>query len=136
MQKETYVNITGEWFDRLVEEYGTKDPQLTRHGKLKVSPEDILIDYDVIVRDGSVPGGNFSKVWMEMFKVMAQYPELQQSFDIVRIFNHIARNSGAKNVSEFRKVNVATMPDEAVAKAAQAGQIIPMPTKPMQMSGM
>jgi hypothetical protein len=135
MKRETYVNITGEWFERLMEEYGPKVAGLAKNQRLKVSPDEIMIDYDVRVRDGSVPGGNFSKVWMEMFKVMAQYPELQQSFDIVRVFNHIARNSGAKNVSEFRKINVGTMPDEQVMQQAAAGNLIPMPTKPMQMAG-
>jgi hypothetical protein len=122
MSQETYVSITGEWYERLLEEYGPK----AKDNRLKVSPEDILIDYDLKVRDGSVPGSNFSKVWVDMFKVLAEHPELQQSFDIVRIFNHIARNSGAKNVSEFRKVNVATMPNEQVLNEAQAGNLVPI----------
>jgi hypothetical protein len=122
MTQDTYVSITGEWYERLLEEFGDK----AKNDRLKVSPEDVLIDYDLKVRDGSVPGSNFSKVWMEMFGVLAEHPELQQSFDIVRIFNHIARNSGAKNVSEFRKVNVGTMPNKQVLKEAQAGNLVPI----------
>ncbi len=124
MSQETYVNITGEWYERLIEEYGQKGA--IKNDRLRVSPEDILVDYDLRVRDGSVPGGNFSRVWVDLFKEIATHPELQQTFDIVRIFNHIARNSGAKNVSEFRRVNVGTMPNEQVMKEAQAGNLVPI----------
>lgn len=122
MKQSTYVNIMGEWYDRLLEEYGPK----VKNDKLKVSPEDILIDFDLKVRDGSVPGSNYSKVWPDLFKVLAEHPELQQTFDIVRVFNHIARNAGAKNVSEFKRVNIATMDDQQVLDQAQAGNLIPM----------
>ena len=122
MKKETYINITGEWYDRLLEEYG----DTVKDDRLKVSPEQILVDYDLIVRDGSVPGSNFSKVWMDTFKLLAEHQELQQTFDIVRIFNHIARNSGAKNVSEFRRVQVGTMPDDKVMAGVQAGNLVPI----------
>ena len=121
MSQDTYVSITGEWYERLLQEYGT-----LKDDRLKVSPESILVNYDLIVRDGSVPGSNFSKVWLEMFNTIAKVPELQQSFDIVKIFNHIARNSGAKNVSEFRKVNAGVMPDQQVQQAVQAGNIRPI----------
>ena len=131
MKEETYVSITGEWYERLIQEYG---PTI-KNDRLRVSPNDILIDYDLRVRDGSVPGSNFSKVWIDMFNTIAQNPELQQSFDIVKIFNHIARNSGAKNVSEFRRVNAGVMPDQQVAKEAQAGNIVPIQGRLPQMGG-
>jgi hypothetical protein len=70
-----------------------------------------------------------------MFNTIAKVPELQQSFDIVKIFNHIARNSGAKNVSEFRKVNAGVMPDQQVQQAVQAGNIRPIQGN-MAMPGM
>lgn len=124
MKEETYINITGEWYERLLEEYGNSGR--IKNDRLRVSPDDILVDFDLRVRDGSVPGGNFSRVWMDLFKEIATHPELQQSFDIVRIFNHIARNSGAKNVSEFRRVNVGTMPNEQVLNEAQKGNLVPI----------
>jgi hypothetical protein len=58
-----------------------------------------------------------------MFELISQEPRLQQQFDIVRIFKHIARNSGAKNVEEFE---VKAMPDAQVANQVQAGNMIPM----------
>jgi hypothetical protein len=114
MTEETYIKTVGAWPESLKAEYGDTS-------RIKVSPYDILIDYDLITRDGSVPGSNFSGVWMEMFKVLSEHPELQQTFDSVRIFKHIARNSGAKNVDQF--VKVKAMPDEAVMDEVQKGNI-------------
>ena len=74
------------------------------------------------VRDGSIPGANFSEVWMRMFDAFGKYPELAKEFDIVRIFKHIARNSGAKNVDDFVKVKV--VPDEQIEQQVQARNIV------------
>jgi len=116
MTEEVYIKTTGRSQERLMMEYGD-----TTH--LKVSPYDLLIDYDLKVRDGSVPGGNYSGVWENMFKLLTEHPELQQKFDIMRIFKHILRNNGAKNTEEFIKVQ--QLPDEQVAQQAQAGNIVP-----------
>lgn len=119
MSQELYVNTTGRWQETLMKEYQIKDQK-----RMKVSPYDLLVSYDVKVRDGSVPGSNFSGVWMKMFEVLASHPELQQQFDLVRIFKHIARNSGAKNIEEFTRVQVA--PDDQVAAQANAGNTVPI----------
>jgi len=116
MTEEVYIKTTGRSQERLMMEYGD-----TTH--LKVSPYDLLIDYDLKVRDGSVPGGNYSGVWENMFKLLTEHPELQQKFDIMRIFKHILRNNGAKNTEEFIKVQ--QLPDEQVANQVQDGNIVP-----------
>jgi len=56
-----------------------------------------------------------------MFKVIAEHPELQQSFDTIRIFKHIARNSGAKDVEQF--VKTKAMPDEQVMNEVGKGNL-------------
>jgi len=122
-----YVKVHGDWVDVLLDEYG---PSISR-GRMKVSPRDLNVMYDVIVRDGSVPGSNFSDVWIRMFDVLSQHPELSQKFDIVQIFKHIARNSGVKNVNDFIRrgggqVNAQVMPDEQVQQQAAAGNLVPM----------
>lgn len=119
-KEDTYVNVLGDWTEVLMKEYKNS----IQRGRMKVSPDDLLIEFDVEVRDGSIPGGNYSQVWEQMFQVLAQSPELQQEFDLVRIFKHIARNNGAKNVNEF--VRVKTMPDEQVLQQQQQGNLIPM----------
>jgi len=96
-----------------------------KRNRVKVSPFDILVDYDMKVRDGSVPGNNFSEVWMRMFDILATHPELDAKFDIVRIFRHIARNAGAKNVTEFERPAAKIVPDEKALRGAEAGNLIP-----------
>ena len=116
---EGFVKCTGRWQEELVKEYGVK----MERGRMAVTPFDILVDYDVMVRDGSIPGSNFSDVWVRMFEVLAEHPELDKEFDIVRIFRHIARNAGAKNVSDFVRAKV--VPDEVALRGAEAGNLIP-----------
>lgn len=120
MTQSSYMPILGQWETLLQKEYGSR----VSRGRMKVSPLDLLVLYDVLVRDGSIPGGNYSQVWENMFKVIAEIPELHQEFDLVRIFKHIARNNGATNVEEFVKVQV--MPDEQVMQNVQKGNIVPM----------
>ena len=125
MQDEVYVKVTGDWQDVLIKEYGTPE-----RGRIAVAPKDLDINYDIIVRDGSVPGGNFSDAWIQLFGIMGQNPELAQKFDIVRIFTHIARNLGAKNVNDFVRrggnINPIIQPDQQVAAQAQAGNLVPI----------
>ena len=87
------------------------------------------INYDLIVRDGSIPGGNFSDAWIQMFQIIAAQPELYQAFDLTRIFMYIATQLGAKNVEDFRRnvdrIQPTGMPDEQVLQQAQAGNIVP-----------
>jgi hypothetical protein len=120
MTQELYTTTTGQWQETINKHYGENVQ------RMKVTPFDVLIDYDVLVRDGSVPGGNFSDTWMQMFQTIAQNPELQQTFDIGRIFKYIATNMGAKNVDDFVKVKPQMMPDQQVQQQAQAGNIVPM----------
>jgi len=120
MTQELYTTTTGRWQEVLTGHMGQEAQ------RMKVSPFDVLVDYDVLVRDGSVPGGNFNESWTQMFQIIASNPELQQSFDIGRIFKYIATNMGAKNVDEFVRVKPQMMPDQQVQEQAQAGNIVPL----------
>jgi hypothetical protein len=119
MSEEVYMNMSGRWQETLMKEYQATDP----NNKIKVSPFDILVDYDLKVRDGSVPGGNYSAVWVKMFEVLANHQELLQTFDIAKIFTHIARNEGAKNVESFLRIR--QQPTEQVQQQVQDGNLIP-----------
>jgi hypothetical protein len=116
MEEETYIKTIGTWPDVLGSVYGNQD-------RIRVTPYDVIVDYDIIVRDGSVPGGNFSSIWIDMFKVLAEHPELQSKFDTVRIFKHIAVNSGAKDVEQF--VRTVPMEDEQIEQQVDKGNIVP-----------
>lgn len=122
MSQQTYVSTVGRYAEQLARTFGSKT-------KVPVTPYSLAINYDLIVRDGSIPGGNFSDAWLEMFKVIGTTPELMQEFDVGRIFMYIAQQLGAKNVEDFRRnmsqVQTQTMPDEQVANEVQKGNLIP-----------
>jgi len=117
MDEDAYIKTVGMWPEVLRGIHGNNP-------RIKVSPFDISVDYDVMVRDGSIPGGNFSGVWMEMFKVLAEHPELQSKFDTVRIFKHIAVNSGAKDIDQF--VRMQPMENEQVMQNVDKGNLVPL----------
>ncbi len=123
MSQEVYVKIAGRYAKQLAGIFG-KDASRAR-----VTPYDLAINYDLIVRDGSIPGGNFSDAWIELFRVIGTTPELLQQFDIARIFMYIAQQLGAKNIEDFKRnmnqIQTQTMPDEVVDKEAQAGNLVP-----------
>jgi len=124
LSEDTFVRITGRYRDQLAKQFGKTQ------GSIPVSPYDLSVGYDFIPRDGSIPGGNFSEAWLQMFQVIGTNPELMANFDIVRIFMYIAQQLGAKNVEDFRKnvgqVQTQTLPDETVEREAQAGNLIPI----------
>jgi len=123
MSKETYVKVVGKTQQQLDTMFGGKH-------NVRVTPYDLAVNYDVIVRDGSIPGGNFSESWVQMFSTIVQTPELYQTFDIFKIFTYIAQQLGAKNIEDFRRVSqntqVQTMPDETVDREVKAGNLVPL----------
>jgi hypothetical protein len=122
MSQDTYVKVVGRYADQLGATFGGKS-------RVKVTPFDMAINYDLIVRDGSIPGGNFSSSWIELFKTIGTNPELSQQFDVTRIFMYIAQQLGAKNVEDFRRnlnrVQAVSMPDEQVMSEVQKGNMVP-----------
>lgn len=117
MSEETYVNTIGEWEARLKKEFNINP----KNNRMKVSPKDLLIEYDVDYRDGAIPSPDSAGIWMELFQVVAEHPELNQRFDIGRIFEKIARSHGEKNVQEFYRL----MPDEQVMNEVNKGNLVP-----------
>jgi hypothetical protein len=118
MSEETYVDITGRWQEELTQIFGNGS-------KAKVSPFDLMVNYDVMVSDGSLPNGSMES-WSQIYKILAENPGLGQQFDMVRIFEYIATLGGAKNVSDF-KIKPKILPDNEVMDQANKGNIIPMP---------
>jgi len=121
MTQAAFVQIIGRNADYLSKVFGGN--------RARANPEDIMINYDLIVRDGSIPGGNFSNAWIDLFKVIGANPELVQSFDVTRIFMYIAGQLGAKNVEDFKRnmnnIQTKTMPDEEVARQVERGNFAP-----------
>jgi hypothetical protein len=121
MEQAAYVQITGRYAEQMVKNFGSN--------KKRVNPDDLLINYDLVVGDGSIPGGNFSSAWLDLFKTIGTTPELMQQFDVTRIFTYIAQQLGAKNVEDFRRninqMQTQQMPDQQVMQQVQAGNLVP-----------
>jgi hypothetical protein len=131
MKKETYVKIVGNYAEKLSQIFA-KTGQALPTDKIRATPYDLAINYDLIVRDGSIPGGNFSSAWIDLFKTITAQPELAQQFDVTKIFMYIAHQLGAKNVEDFRRninqVNTVTMPDAKVMSEVSKGNMVPTST--------
>lgn len=127
MSQSLYVSMTGRWEDDLRTEFG----DVTRK---MVNPFDIVVDYDIIESDGSIPGDGDVTTMVQLFQTIASNPLLSNQFDTVRIFQRIARMSGIKDLNDFRAKNqeqlppvqATTLPDETVQNEAHKGNLIPV----------
>jgi len=135
MTNDMYVKTTGTWQELLIKEYG---PDVSR---LKVSPNDLVISYDLIIKDGSVQTSEQSDNWVQLFQIICQQPALFQNFDVVRIFKHIARVMGAKDINEFilqhgqvPQINAQVQPQAKIDKGVQAGNLVPTGQLPGMIS--
>jgi hypothetical protein len=124
MTMDTYVKIKGRYEEELIEEFGADV------GGIKARPDQLLVNYDIVSSDGTTVNGDFADNWVQLFQTMGAYPAVGQAFDMVRVFKHIARMTGAKNVNDFvnKGGNVTTelMQDAQVASEVQAGNMVPI----------
>lgn len=70
---------------------------------LHVTPGQLVGDYYYMVHDGTLPvdKGGLIATWKEIFLGIAQNPQLAQRFDLVKIFEYLARIAGAVNIKDF-----------------------------------
>lgn len=122
MDREMYVEIAGDTEDLLRQEYNFDD-------RIRVSPYDIIFDYDIIPSDASMSSKAFVDTQVRMFEIIMQQPELLQGFDVMRLFKHIMRLSGVQDVGQFQKVMNGTTttvaPNDQVLDQARRGNIVP-----------
>jgi hypothetical protein len=135
MTKDAFVKLEGQWAETLKAEYGAVS-------RVKVTPFDILIDQDMIIKDGSVQGGEYADSWVELFRILSSQPVLFQAFDMVRIFEHVARIMGAKDINDFviqrgaiPPVGISSQSQPAIDKGVQAGSLVPVPATPRREEG-
>ena len=125
MTEETMMRVTGDYQRELAKfkkgEEG-QDPD-----SISVSPATIAVDYDVHVKDGTVPGGNFNESWMQLYNMVLQNEEAAQGIDTLKMFKFIAKGLGAKNMSDFERSDgggqASIMDDETVRQEAEAGNL-------------
>lgn len=131
MSEEVYIRTVGDWEREFIDEYGIELPP-AENNRIRIRPNDILADYDVITTDGSVMNPDDANTWVNLFSVLSKNEALMQRFDMARVFKHIARKMGAKNVDKFE---VRTAPDASVSKEAQAGNVVSTGDMLSQMGG-
>jgi len=124
MSKDIYIKAVGSWPDVLKAEYPP-------NSRIQVTPFDVLVDYDIVPKDGTSPINGDIDNWVEVFRILSQQPMLMQKFDMVRIFKHIARLAGAGDVSEFElpsapNVQANIMPTQQVLDNVQRGNLVPI----------
>lgn len=119
LSEKTYVSVVGSLEEQLRNEFGIA----AKRGRVAISPEMLNIKFDVLPRDGTIPGGQNVESLLAAYQVIASQPQLAAHFDMTRIFLHIMRESGVKNVEQFR---VKTAPDETVRDQVQAGNAVPV----------
>lgn len=128
MSEEVFVKTVGDLKQQLQTDFGME----TTRNRARVRPIDLIVDYDVLAHDGAIPGKNNTEALIDMFTQLAQNPQLAQQFDVQRIFKHIMREAGVKNVEDFIPDRVPTnqppvdvLPDEQVVQEAERGNIQP-----------
>lgn len=91
-----------------------------------ISPEMVVGDFYFPVNDGTLPIDKIAllDVWKEIFMGVAQDPQLRQTFDLVKIFEHTAELGGAKDVSKFK---LQLQPTAQAQGAIDAGNGVPVP---------
>ncbi len=125
MTQDTWVEIVGRHEDDLREMLQIPDSE----SRVGVEPDDLLINYDVMVNDGSLPNQGDPQLWAQVLQVTSQNPALAQNLNVVNIFKHWARLAGAPNVQDFmirNRQSISVQPDEEVAAAAEAGNLAPV----------
>lgn len=125
MSQPMYARIVGQWPQTLQNVYQNVNG-------LYVNPEDILVDFDVMVKDGSIPsaGSGNADLYIQLFSQITTNPELAQMFDVPRLFTRIATMLGDKNAYDFVRKggNAVTIPAEqgAIEAAVQQGNLLPL----------
>lgn len=122
LSQEQYVNITGRLQEDLIQLYQL-DPSTTR---LPVGPRDLIdIDYDAIIRDGSMPSNSFVNEHIQLMQLAIQDPRTYQTFDTARWMGELAKNMGIKNINDF-KFKVSTAPTADVQAGVADGNLVPV----------
>lgn len=126
MSKDMVLKTTGRWQDTLAMEYGIMQTMTAR-------PIDIQVDFDVLPQDAPMKGGEYIDAWQNIFQQIAQSPVLSTQFDTIRIFKHLARLMGAKDLANFMvpgvgmpMMNTQIVPDELLNQRVQQGRYIPV----------
>jgi len=134
MEKSVIVDIVGRRQRDLLEEYGIVQQgvngQPAQNMYMKADVDALKVPMDVTVADASVGMGETAEDWIHLFQIAATRPEIGVGMDMIRMFKHIARMLGAKNLNEFVKlggsVNIQTAQMESIMNEKRKGNLVPL----------
>jgi hypothetical protein len=130
MSKDIYDKAIGQWPDVLMEEFGNAgiDPAKP----MKIDPFSVLCDFDVIFKDGTTTTADAlsNAFWTQNFQAILASDKLGM-FDVTKIFRHMARINGAKNVGDFINkgggvFGTLMQNNQSVLEQKQAGNLVPL----------
>lgn len=118
MSEEVWAEVLGD-----ASEYEDLAPV---NGKVKVTKDDIDINFNIIPGDGTIPGAVDSGTLNQLFQIIVTQPALLKIFDVGKLFKTIAKSAGVKNISAFvNNVNTATVvPDEDALREEEKGNLV------------
>ena len=125
LSQEMYVQCIGRYEEDLRAELGVlaNDPWIV------VDPRRLNVSVDVIAGDSNSGGEEFFQDWIQLYGMIIGNPQLAMQLDMLRIFKHIARLGGAKNISDFaikNPMNMQVMGDQQLQQQMQAGNLVPV----------
>ena len=96
---------------------------------MNITPQMIAGFYDFVPVDGTMPIDRFAQVnlWQQMLSSLSKVPGAMEGYDLSRIFAFVAQLGGIKNINRFK---IQVMPDDVIARQAQAGNVLPIPQNP------
>lgn len=122
--QDVWVTTVGEWQAQILAVYGDR-VQLDR---MRVTPQDLNVDFDVVINSKGPDGGTEAQFWLQMFDIVARNPELYQMIDVGRVFRFVATQMGAQNVDNFLRAPIQPVgaPTGEVMAQADAGNMLPV----------
>lgn len=129
MSQDIYAKCVGNWPDELMDEFNKNGIDPTK--PIAITPDQLMVDYDVIFRDGATATATAleNDFWSRNFQSILSSDKLGM-FDAPRIFKHMARINGAKNVGDFINkggmFNAITESNSDIANEVEAGNLVPL----------
>ena len=119
LSQDTYVRATGRNQEAIMVNLGI-DPTTTR---VPVGPSDLMdVNYDAIIRDGSMPSTSFIQEHIQLLDLATRDPQTYNQYDTARWMAEIARRMGVKNIDDFR-LEVTTQSNSQVEAGMEEGNL-------------
>ena len=116
---KTFGKTAGRWQQVLAEEFGITGRDIL------VMPLNLSIDFDIIISDGSISGGESAQDWIPWWQIVLSDPVDRAEMDTVGIGLHKAKLMGKKTAHECRRrpVRAEVVPDEEALEGEARGEL-------------